>query len=336
MISVGDNVNTKVDRSRRMDISRNHTATHLLHSALRQVLGSHVEQSGSLVDDERLRFDFTHFEAISKEDLKKVETIVNEKIMDSLNVETVETALDEARKMGAMALFGEKYGSVVRVVKAGDFSTELCGGTHVQSTASIGMFKIVSEGGVAAGVRRIEAVTGKGVLKYIEVLDNTLKDVASTLKSTVKDTVRRAETLMSEFKEKEKEIEELKSKMAANSVNDFVDSAREIKGIKVIASLADLDVEGLRDLGDRLRDKLGKSVVVLASAKDGKVNFIAMASKDAVLQGAHSGNIVREVAKVAGGGGGGKPESAQAGGKNPEKITEALNYAYNVIENMIK
>jgi alanine--tRNA ligase len=335
-VSTGEEVVTSVDGNRRADIERNHTATHLLHAALRQVLGNHVEQAGSLVTPDRLRFDFTHFEAISGEDLSKVESIINEKILSSLPVNTVETCIDEARKMGATALFGEKYGNIVRVVSAGDFSMELCGGTHVHNTASIGMCKIISESGVASGVRRIEAVTGKGALQHIENTEKTLSEIGSILKAPVKDAVRRLEILVSELKEKDREIEDLRSKMAAGTADDIIKSAKEIKGVKVVSFRVDLDVEGMRGLGDKLRDKLGKSVVVLGSSQEGKIVFVAMASKDAVASGAHSGNIIREVARIAGGGGGGKPEMAQAGGKDPEKIDDALNSAYNIVEKMIK
>lgn len=335
-VEVSDEVKSIVDVNRRKDIEKNHTATHLLQSALRRVLGSHVEQSGSLVAQDRLRFDFTHFEGISSEDLKRVENIVNDMIMEAADVTTVETSIDEARKMGATALFGEKYGSVVRVVKAGDFSMELCGGTHVRNTSSIGMFKIISEGGVAAGVRRIEAVTGKGALHYIEEVENILSNVSSMLKTSNKDVVRRIEHMTNEIREKDKEIEELKSKLAAGAADDIINSAREIKGVKVVSSIVDSDVDGMRELGDRLRDKLGKSVVVLASTKDDKVTFITMASKDAVAAGAHSGNIVREIAKIAGGGGGGRPDMAQAGGKDKTKVKDALEAVYGLIEGMIK
>ncbi|MCX7883914.1 MAG: alanine--tRNA ligase [Caloramator sp.] len=335
-IKTDSKVKSVVDRSRRFDIARNHTATHLLHAALRKVLGNHVEQSGSLVAQDRLRFDFTHFEGISSENLRKIENMVNEKIMEGLTVETVETSIDEARKMGAMALFGEKYGNIVRVVKAGDFSIELCGGTHVNNTSSIGMFKIISEGGVAAGVRRIEAVTGKGALSYVEQLEDTIKSVASVLKTSSKDIVRRCESLMNEIKDKEKEIENLKSKMASGAFSDIISNVREIKGVKVALSSLELDAESLRELGDKLRDKLGKSVILLAGIKDEKVTFVAMASKDAVSLGVHAGNLVKEVAKITGGGGGGRPDMAQAGGKDVSKVNMALESAYSIIENMIK
>ncbi|KPU44955.1 alanine--tRNA ligase [Oxobacter pfennigii] len=335
-LSVDDEATAIVDSLRRGDIARNHTATHLLHAALKQVLGNHVEQSGSLVTDERLRFDFTHFEALSKDELKKIEDMVNEKILESLDVVTTETAIEEARRMGATALFGEKYGAVVRVVKAGNFSMELCGGTHVFNTSAIGLFKILSEGGVAAGIRRIEAVTGKGVLRYIAELDETLHSTAALLKGTVKDVPRRVENLLSELKDKDKEISDMKSKMSLGALDEIISSAKEIKGIKIVADRMDTDIESLRNLGDKLRDKLGKSLIVLASNKDGKINILAMASKDAVNAGVHCGNIVREVAKMTGGSGGGKPDIAQAGGKDPEKINKALESVYSLVSDVLK
>lgn len=332
----GDTVKTVVNRKIRMDIARNHTATHLLHAALKKVVGKHVEQAGSMVSQDRLRFDFTHFEGISQDKLKEIEKLVNEEIMEASDVETVETTIDEARKMGAVALFGEKYGDKVRVVKAGDFSMELCGGTHIRNTALIGMFKIISEGGVAAGVRRIEAVTARGAFSYVEELEASLKEASGVLKTTSKDIVRRAEMVMAELKEKDREIEALNSKMASNAVGDIISSAVEVKGVKVATAVVDIDVDGLRNLGDNLKDKLGKSVVVLASTKDDKVTFIAMASKDAVQSGAHSGNIIREVAKLAGGGGGGRPDMAQAGGKDKSKVKEALGIVEGLLEGMLK
>ncbi len=335
-LCVNNSVQTIVDKSRRSDITRNHTATHLLHKALKDVLGSHVAQAGSLVEPDRLRFDFTHFEGVSKEDLQKIETIVNEKIMDSIDVETVETSIEKAREMGATALFGEKYGDVVRVVSAGDFSMELCGGCHVKNTGTIGMFKILSEGGVAAGVRRIEAVTGRATLKYVEDLEETLKDVSAALKANPKEVVKKAESIVVELKEKEKEMEAIKAEAAKGAASDILGKAKEIKGVNVVTAIVDLDANALRDLGDNLREKLGKSAVVLASTKDDKVIFLAMASKDAVSCGVHSGNIVKEVAKIAGGGGGGRPDMAQAGGKNKDKAEEALLHAEKLIEDMIK
>lgn len=335
-IEVGYQVVTYVDKTRRFAIARNHTATHLLHSALKQVLGNHVEQAGSLVTQDRLRFDFTHFEGISHGDLKKIEELVNSKIMDSLVVETVETSIEEAKKMGATALFGEKYGSVVRVVKAGDFSMEFCGGTHVNNTATIGLFKILSEGGVAAGVRRIEAITGMASVKYVEGLEEGQKAIAALLKTSPKDLERKILGLLAEMKDKEKELEALKSSMASGAAEDIINNARDIKGVKVVTAAVDTDVDGLRELGDKLRDRLGSAAVVLASTKDDKVTFIAMLSKDAISSGAHAGNIIKEVAKIAGGGGGGRPDMAQAGGKDKAKVPDALSAAYTIIENMLK
>ncbi|KRQ86876.1 Alanine--tRNA ligase [Caloramator mitchellensis] len=325
-----------VDKARRMDIARNHTATHLLHKALKDVVGAHVQQAGSLVSPDRLRFDFTHFEALSAEDLRRIENIVNDKIMESLDVETIETSIDEARRMGATALFDEKYADIVRVVKAGEYSMELCGGTHVLNTATIGLFKIVSEGGVAAGIRRIEAVTGKGALKYIESLENLIKDVAVTLKSNIKDIPRRTEALVNELKEKEREIETLKSKMAKDAAGNLLNEAKDVKGVKVITASLDLDVDALRELGDKLKEKIENCVVVLAGVKDDKVNFVAMATKKAVSNGVHAGNIIREVAKIAGGGGGGRPDMAQAGGKDKSKVNAALEAVYSLVEGMVK
>lgn len=335
-VETGDKVKTVVDKDRRMDIARNHTATHLLHAALRKILGSHVEQSGSLVTSERLRFDFTHFEAISDEDLRKVEKLVNEKILEGLDVVTVETSIEEAKKMGAMALFGEKYGKFVRVVSAGDFSREFCGGTHVHNTSTIGMFKLLSEGGVASGIRRVEAVTGHGAVEYVESIQETLKNIAVTLKSPASEVSRKVEALSEDLKAREKEIENLKAKLAGNAAKNLAENAKDIKGVKVLTAVVDLDVDAMRDMGDKLRDKLGKSAVVLASNKNGKVTFIVMASKDAVASGVHAGNIIKQVAKIAGGGGGGRPDMAQAGGRDASKIDEALNASYSIIEGMVK
>ena len=335
-VSTGDKVTAKVNKMRRNDISRNHTATHLLDAALRNVLGTHVQQAGSLVDDEKLRFDFTHFKPLSEEELKKVERLVNEKILEGLDVVTYEKTLEEAKKMGAIALFDENYADTVRVVCAGDFSMELCGGTHISNTSSIGMFKIISENGVAAGVRRIEAVTGKGAVNYIENLEKILKETAGILKAQIKDAPLKAQSITEEVKQKDKEIEILKGKMASNISDDIAKTSKNIKGINVVTAVCDLDVNGLRDLGDKLKCKLGKSIVVLASTKGDKVTFISMASKDAVKDGAHSGIIVKEIAKIAGGSGGGRPDMAQAGAKNKDKVDEALQAVTAIVENMIK
>ena len=335
-IKTNDKATTLVNAIRRNDIERNHTATHLLHAALREVLGKHVEQSGSLVTPERLRFDFTHFEGISTLDIKSIENIVNEKIMEALSVSTIEASIDEAKKIGATALFGEKYGSVVRVVSAGEFSKELCGGTHVRNTSNIGMFKILSEGGIAAGIRRIEAITGSGVFKFVEELEETLKSTANILKTPVKDILRKSETLMADFKEKEKEIEAYKSKIATNTAEDILNNVQEIKGIKVITAVVDMDVDNLKELGDKLKDKLGKCIIVLGSTAGDKASFVAMASKEAISQGAHSGNLIREVAKLAGGSGGGRPDMAMAGGKDKALVKAAIQAAIGIIEIMVK
>lgn len=336
LLRVGDPVVTKVDDRRRKDIERNHTATHLLQAALREVLGKHVEQSGSLVTPDRLRFDFTHFEGISEADLKKVEAIVNEKIMEAMEVTTTETSIEEAKKMGATALFGEKYGANVRVVTAGDFSMELCGGTHVKNTSGIGVFKIVSEGGVAAGVRRIEAVTGNGTIRLISELEDTIKHTAGVLKTNPKDILRKAESLIAEGREKDREIEGFKSKLAANAAAEIFNTAVEIKGVQVISARVDLEADGLRELGDKLLGKLGKAVVTLGSCAGGKGTFIAMASKDAVAGGIHCGNLVKEIAKAAGGSGGGRPDMAQAGTKETDQVDGALSKATAIVEGMIR
>lgn len=335
-VHTGDNVDVAVDYRRRMDISRNHTATHLLQGALKRLLGDQINQAGSYVSPDELRFDFTHYQAMTPEEMHLVEDMVNEKILQGLEVKTVETGIAEARKMGAVALFGEKYGDVVRVVSAGDFSREFCGGTHVENTAQIGTFKIISESGVAAGVRRIVAKTGRGALKYYGMLAREVAEAAGVLKSPSDDLVRRVGALAAELKDREREIESLKSKLALGEAERIASSAVDIKGVKVVSSAVELDIDGMRELGDKLRDELGKSVVVLASRSGGKVTFIAMASRDAVKDGADAGGIVKQVAKITGGGGGGKPEMAQAGGRKSELVGEALNAVFDIVEKMIK
>ena len=312
---------------------RNHTAAHLLQSALRQVLGNHVEQAGQLVNSNRLRFDFSHFSAMTEEELKAVETEVNMAILSCTEVENFEAPIEEAKKLGATALFGEKYGETVRVVKIGNYSIEFCGGTHAKNTGNLGLFKIISESGVAAGVRRIEATTGFGVLGLLENAENTAKETAKALKTSPADIAVKAQSLTDELKEAKREIESLKSKMAQGGIDDILNSAEEVKGIKVIASkMADgLDMNALRTVGDNLKQKTECGVIVLASNDNGKVNIIAMATPSAMEKGAHAGNIVREVAKVCGGGGGGKPDSAQAGGKDASKIEDALNIVKDLI-----
>ncbi|MCX7842406.1 MAG: alanine--tRNA ligase [Clostridia bacterium] len=333
----GQDVTAKIDVKRRTSIARNHTATHLLHKALRHVLGSHVAQAGSLVEPERLRFDFSHFSPVSQEDLRRVEKEVNEKILENLEVDTSEMTIDEAKKLGATALFGEKYGNTVRVVKMGDYSIELCGGTHLKSTAQAGLIKILGESGVAAGIRRIEALTGEAALEYFMEKEKLLAEVASALKTTPQESVRKVESLNAELKNAEKEIDLLRNKLVSGLLDDVLAKAVEIKGIKVVTARFDqLDMDGLRNTGDTLRGKLGSGVVVLGTGHGDKVSFVVMATKDAVERGIHSGNIIREVARVAGGGGGGRPDMAQAGGKDILKINEALEYAKTVIEGQVK
>lgn len=337
MIEKGSSVKAKIDTKRRMAIARNHTTTHLLQKALRNVVGSHVAQAGSLVDSERLRFDFSHFSPVSKEELKRIEEEVNEKILENLSVVVEEMPIDEAKKQGAMALFGEKYGNVVRVVKIGDYSMELCGGTHLAMTSQAGLLKVLGESGVAAGVRRIEAVTGKAALDYFNEREKLLNDVAGALKTNPQDSLKKVEALMTEIKSNEKEIEQLRNKLVSGAIDEVISRAVDIKGVKVITARFDhLDIEGLRNTGDMLKNKLGTGVIVLGSGYDGKVNFVVTATRDVLDKGVHSGNIIKEVAKIAGGGGGGRPDMAQAGGKDVSKINEALQYSIKVIEGQVK
>lgn len=304
---------------------KNHTATHLLQEALREVLGDHVEQSGSYQDGERTRFDFSHGQAMTTEELKKVEKIVNAKIAEDLPVETKVMSLEEAKKTGAMALFGEKYGDTVRVVMIGDFSRELCGGTHVGHTGEIASFKILSESGVAAGVRRIEAITGNNVTAYYQEMEERLNAVARVLKTSPATLLDRAEHLMAEMKVLQSENESLKSKAAKDALGDVMNQVKEVKGVKLLAaSVVGVDMNGLRDLGDQLKAKIGEGVIVLISDCDGKVNMVAMATQGAMDKGAHAGNLIKGIAALVGGGGGGRPNMAQAGGKNPAGIPDAI------------
>ncbi len=304
---------------------KNHTATHLLQEALREVLGDYVEQSGSYQDGERTRFDFSHGQAMTAEEIKKVEEIVNAKIAEDLPVETKVMSLDEAKKTGAMALFGEKYGDTVRVVMIGDFSRELCGGTHVGHTGEIASFKILSESGVAAGVRRIEAITGNNVTAYYQEMEERLNAVAGVLKTSPATLLDRAEHLMAEMKVLQSENESLKSKAAKDALGDVMNQVKEVKGIKLLAaSVSGVDMNGLRDLGDQLKAKIGEGVIVLISDCDGKVNMVAMATQGAMDKGAHAGNLIKGIAALVGGGGGGRPNMAQAGGKNPAGIPDAI------------
>ena len=329
MLTVGETVTMKVSESARRSTEKNHSATHLLQKALRMVLGEHVEQAGSLVTPDRLRFDFTHFSAMTAEELKKVEELVNQEIQAGLDVVTQEMSLDEAKKTGAMALFGEKYGEKVRVVKMGDFSTELCGGTHVGNTGTIHAFKIVSEAGIAAGVRRIEALTGEGLMAYYHKTEEELHEAAHAAKTTPADLKSKIEAMMAEIKTLQAENDKLKSKLAKESLGDVMDQVKEIHGVKVLAAkVSDADMNGLRSLGDQLKEKLGEGVIVLASVQGDKVNLMATATDAAQKQGAHAGNLIKAIAALVGGGGGGRPGMAQAGGKNPAGVDSALEKAY--------
>ena len=336
IISKGDKVTLKVCTVGRADTCKNHSATHLLQKALKTVLGSHVEQKGSLVTPTRLRFDFAHFQPMTAEEIAKVEELVNKEIQAGLEVKTQVMGIEDAKKTGAMALFGEKYGDEVRVVSMGDFSIELCGGTHVANTSAITLFKIVSEAGVAAGVRRIEALTGNNVLDYYKEMETNLHNIAKQLKTSPAEIQDKIANLQKEVKELHSENESLKSKMAQDSLGDVMDQVVEVKGVKVLASaVADVDMNGLRDLGDQLKEKLGEGVVVLASAKDGKVSLLAMATQGAMDKGAHAGNLIKAAAAIVGGGGGGRPNMAQAGGKKPEKIGEAIAKIPELVEGQL-
>ena len=337
MISGGEEVTLKVDEQERKDTCKNHSATHLLQKALKTVLGAHVEQKGSLVNPTRLRFDFAHFQAMTAEEIAEVEALVNKEIQAALPVTTQVMGIEEAKKTGAMALFGEKYGDEVRVVSMGDFSVELCGGTHVANTANITLFKIVSEAGVAAGVRRIEALTGNNVIEYYRQMEENLHTIAKTLKTSPAEIPEKIAHLQKEVKELQSENESLKSKMAQDSLGNVMDQVVEVKGVKVLAAAVDgVDMNGLRDLGDQLKEKLGEGVVVLASAKDGKVSLLAMATQGAMDKGAHAGNLIKAAAAIVGGGGGGRPNMAQAGGKNPDKIPEAIAKIAELVEGQLK
>ena len=337
MISNGDEVTLKVDEQERKDTCKNHSATHLLQKALKTVLGAHVEQKGSLVNPTRLRFDFAHFQAMTPEEIAETEALVNKEIQAALPVTTQIMGIEEAKKTGAMALFGEKYGDEVRVVSMGDFSVELCGGTHVANTANITLFKIVSEAGVAAGVRRIEALTGNNVIEYYRQMEENLHTIAKTLKTSPAEITEKITHLQKEVKELQSENESLKSKMAQDSLGNVMDQVVEVKGVKVLASAVDgVDMNGLRDLGDQLKEKLGEGVVVLASAKDGKVSLLAMATQGAMDKGAHAGNLIKAAAAIVGGGGGGRLNMAQAGGKNPDKIPEAIAKVAELVEGQLK
>ncbi|WP_346683886.1 alanine--tRNA ligase [Anaerostipes butyraticus] len=333
---LGDKAVFHVDEKNRRLAQKNHSATHLLQKALREVLGTHVEQAGSLNNAQHLRFDFTHFSPMTEDEIRRVEEIVNREIAADLPVKTQIMSIEDAKKTGAMALFGEKYGDEVRVVSMGDFSVELCGGTHVKNTGTITAFKILSETGVASGVRRIEAVTDQGVFQYYHQVEEELKEAASMLKSTPAGMKKRIESLLSEVKALKSENESLKSKLAKDALGDVMDEVTEVEGVKLLATaVEDVDMNGLRELGDDLKEKLGEGVIVLASSKGGKVFLVAMVTDAAQKAGAHAGNLLKEIAGCVGGGGGGRPNMAQAGGKNPDGIPEAVKKVKEVLKNQI-
>ena len=337
MFKTGDTVTLKVDEENRALTARNHSATHLLHKALRTVLGDHVEQAGSLVTRDRLRFDFTHFSAMTPEEIRQVEEVVNKEIHAGLSVVTDEMSLEDAKKTGAMALFGEKYGETVRVVRMGDFSTELCGGTHVANTSSISSFKILSEAGIAAGVRRIEALTSDGLMAHYAETEKELHEAAAAAKTTPGALTAKIEAMLEEIKALHSENEKLKSKLAKEAMGDVMDQVQEVKGVKVLAVRADgVDMNGLRNLGDQLKEKLGEGVIVIASVLDGKVNLMATATDGAQKAGAHAGNLIKAIAGLVGGGGGGRPNMAQAGGKNPAGVDEALAKVAETVESQVR
>ncbi|MDF2511424.1 MAG: alaS1 [Herbinix sp.] len=338
IFKVGETVELKVNAVQRAATAKNHSATHLLQKALRTVLGSHVEQAGSMVSEDRLRFDFTHFSALTAQELERVEALVNEQIASNLNVNTKVMNIEEAKKEGAMALFGEKYASDVRVVSMGDYSKELCGGTHVSNTGIITVFKILTETGIAAGVRRIEALTGNGVFAYYKELENELNLAAKTAKTEPAQLTSRIEGLLEEIKAVKSENEKLKSKLANSSLGDVMNQVADVKGVKLLAvKLADVDMNELRNLGDQLKEKLGEGVIILASAMaPDKVNLLAMATEGAMKQGAHAGNLIKELAALVGGGGGGRPNMAQAGGKNAAGIDSVIAKAQEALSGQIK
>ncbi|MDQ0231540.1 alanine--tRNA ligase [Metabacillus malikii] len=336
VIKTNDLVNAIVSEENRSGVVKNHTATHLLHQALKDILGNHVNQAGSLVTDDRLRFDFSHFGQVTHEELAKIEQIVNEKIWSNIQVNIDFKTLTEAKSMGAMALFGEKYGEIVRVVQVGDYSLELCGGCHVDNTATIGLFKIVSETGIGAGTRRIEAVTGKAAYEVINEQLETLQEASASLKTNPKDIVSRIESLLSEHRELQRENESLLAKLGNLEASNIVDKAVSINGVTVLAAKVNAkDMNSLRGMMDDLKNKLGSAIVVLGATDNDKVNIVAGITKDLVEKGYHAGKLIKEVAERCGGKGGGRPEMAQAGAKNPENLTDALNYVEEWVQSVL-
>lgn len=337
-IKAGDTVTMTVDKTHRMDICRNHTATHILDKALRDVLGSHVAQAGSLVEAGRLRFDFSHFEAMTAEQIKETERIVNQKILESIDVNVQELPIEEAKNLGAIALFGEKYGDMVRVVSVGDYSVEFCGGTHLTNSAQCGLFKIISESGVAAGVRRIEAVTGKGVLNYIANNDKLIANTAAALKTNLLNEIdKKAENVMTENRELEKQIDGFKEKMAAAKVNNIMAGIKHIGDINLLTAQVDgMGADEMKSMADKVKAEVENSVAVMGALTDGKITFVAMASNGAVKKGVHCGNIIKEITAIAGGRGGGKPDMAQGGGQDASKIDDALARVDEIVAEQTK
>lgn len=336
ILNEGDLVTLTVDEDNRKSIMRNHTATHLLHKSLKNNIGSHVNQAGSLVNNNRLRFDFNHFKALTKQEIVKIENEVNRFILKDLKLNTKVMSMDEAVNEGATALFGEKYGNVVRVVSIDKYSVELCGGTHISSTSQIGLFKIISETGIASGVRRIEAVTGSGVLDLLNYNENILDETSQILKAPISEVVKKVENINTQLKEFKKEITELKSKIASSNLDDNLRDLKEVDGIKIlVASFEDLDAEMLRNNADIIRNKIGECVVVIGSSDKEKCTFVATATKSIVSRGVHAGKLIGQVAKIAGGSGGGRPDLAQAGGKDVTKMTEALAAVDKIIKSQL-
>ena len=335
-IAVNEKAELTVDTVNRMNTCKNHSATHLLQKALQMVLGNHVEQQGSYQDGSRTRFDFSHSQAMTREEIEKVEKIVNEEIAKDISVVTEVMGIEDAKKSGAMALFGEKYGETVRVVSMGDFSKELCGGTHVKHTGEIGWFKILSESGVAAGVRRIEALTGTNVMDFYRAMEENFEKIAIAAKATTGTLLDKVQHMQAELKQLASENESLKAKAAQSALGDVMNQVKEIGDVKLLAASVDgVDMNGLRELGDQLKEKLGDGVVVLLSNQDGKVNMIAMATDGALAKGAHAGNLIKGIAALVGGGGGGRPNMAQAGGKNPAGISSAIEEAEKILEDQV-
>ncbi len=332
-LHVGDDVRASVERDSRTAIEKNHTATHLLHKALKEVLGTHVNQAGSLVEPQRLRFDFSHFGSITQEELADVERRVNEQIWKGVNVQIELKGIEEAKAMGAMALFGEKYGDIVRVVEIGDYSLELCGGCHVRNTSEIGLFKLVGESGIGSGVRRIEALTGRGAYLYLDEQLELLKQSAAALKTPITEVPKRIDGLNKQLKDAEREIESLRGKLGAIEAGQLTDNVREVGGVQVLAEkVSASDMDGLRSLADELKVKLPQAVLVLGAPSEDKVNFVVVVPKELTARGLNAGKLVKEAATVCGGGGGGRPDMAQAGGKDASKLQEALDKAVSVLE----